>query len=164
MEEEVPEIVKSLSKKLPHFQDGRIDYSNADRAPVVVVFLRYEDEILLLKRSEKVNTRKGGWGVVAGYLDELEPVIQKALKEVREETGITEKEISSIYEGKVYDFEHDGVRFFSHPVLMNLKKKPYVQLSWEHTDYKWTNIENVKEYLPSNAIEELRAVISDDRE
>ncbi len=164
MDDEIPEIVKDSSKELPHFQDGRIDYSQADRIPVVVVFLKYEDEILLLKRSEKVNTRKGGWGVVAGYLDELKPITEKALDEVKEETGITGDDILSIQEGEVFDFEHDGSRFFSYPILMELERKPDIQLSWEHTEYKWANIENLKKYLPINAMEEFKAVLPDNLE
>lgn len=158
MGEEVPEIVKNSFRKLPHFQDGRVDYSDAEKAAVLVVFLKHEDEILILKRSEKVNTRRRGWGVVAGYLDELKPVVEKALEEVREETGISEEEISNIQKGDVFEFDRKGIRFVSFPFLMELKRKPKVELSWEHTEYKWINLQAAGEYLPLNAIKEFRNV------
>ena len=45
-------ILKEFDR-LPKFPDGRIDYSNSDKAPVLTCFVRFEDEILLLKRSEE---------------------------------------------------------------------------------------------------------------
>ncbi len=127
----------------------------------MVVFLRYEDEILLLKRSEKVDTHKNRWGVVTGYLDELKPVIEKAFEEMREETGVTKDQIFSIERGKIYKFDGGDTIYISHPFLMKLKDKVDVDLSWEHNDYKWVNIKNVENYLPKFAFNELKTVLSD---
>lgn len=54
-EQKMLEIIKEFAKKLPKFPDGRIDYSNSDIAPVITVFVRYKDKILILKRSDKVR-------------------------------------------------------------------------------------------------------------
>ena len=59
MEKQEKKILKTIEKfanKLPRFSDGRIDYSKSDTAPVITVFIKYEDQILLLKRSKKVRT------------------------------------------------------------------------------------------------------------
>ena len=58
------EIVKELSKTLPRFPDGRIDYSNSDVAPVVTIFVEYGNKILLLRRSDKVKL-----GVMPSWTD-----------------------------------------------------------------------------------------------
>ncbi len=94
--EDFMDMIKTFHEKLPKFSDGRIDYTNSDTAPVVSIFVKHGDEILLLKRSDKVNTHKGKWNNIGGYIDELKPIKQKALEELNEETGINEKMIASI--------------------------------------------------------------------
>ena len=66
---------------------------------MIICFVRYNDEILLLKRSDKVWTYKGKWNVVAGYLDEIKPLREKALEELREKPKIK------------LDFEHTEARW-----------------------------------------------------
>jgi isopentenyldiphosphate isomerase len=114
---EILKIIKEFSEKLPHFPDGRINYSNSDIAPVVTCFLKDKDKILLLKRSDKVRTYKGKWNTVAGYLDEPKTIREKALE--KHKTWIT------------------------CPVLIELKNKPEIKLDWEHTEYKWINPEEL---------------------
>ncbi len=164
MRDKIPKIVKKSHEKLPHFSDGRVDYSDSEKAATTVIFLKYEDEILLLKRSDKVTHRKNRWGVVAGYLDELKPVVKKALEEVNEETGVEKNQISSIIVGNVYKFKKEETTFISHPILMELENKPSVELSWEHTEYKWVKKEKAQDYLPKYAIEELKMLLSKKKE
>ncbi|HDD36375.1 MAG TPA: hypothetical protein ENF50_02775, partial [Archaeoglobus veneficus] len=92
IDKKVFEMLNEVSKKLPKLSDGRIDYSNSDVAPVVTVFVRYNNEILLLKRSNKVRTYKGKWNTVAGYIDEFKPLKEKILEELREEIGVDEND------------------------------------------------------------------------
>ena len=80
LENKVLEKLKKFSKTMPHFDDGRIDYHNARKSFVITCFAKFNDEILLLKRSDKVWTYKNRWNVVAGYLDEIKPLKEKALK------------------------------------------------------------------------------------
>lgn len=70
-------MMGNFAKILPHFPDGRIDYSHASKAPVVIIFVKHKGKILLLKRSSKVRAYKGKWQVVAGYLDEVKPLREK---------------------------------------------------------------------------------------
>lgn len=146
-DERVPEIVKKCFEEFPHFSDGRVDYSKAGKAPTIITFLRYSDEVLLLKRSDEVGTYRNKWSVVAGYLDELKPVKEKALEEVEEETGISEDSVSSIEIGECFEFNDGEKIWIPHPVLIELEEKPEVELDWEHTEYKWVKEEEVKDYL-----------------
>lgn len=161
MDKEIPEIIRDAYKSLPHFKDGRIDYSDAEKAPVVVVFLKYGDEILILKRSDRVGTHQGRWGTVAGYLDELKPVVEKAFEEIEEETGIGREKIAKVLKNGVYEFrsESEDICYTAHLVLAVLKERTDVKLSWEHTDYKWVKISNSDRYLSHNASEELKKVL-----
>lgn len=145
-EEKILATIKEFANKLPKFPDGRIDYSNSDIAPVVIIFLRYKDKILLLKRSDKVLAYQGKWSVVAGFLDEVKPIREKILEEVKEETGINKDDILSIHIGEPYEFldAEIGKTWIRHPVLVELKKEPSLKLDWEHKEYKWVSREQLK--------------------
>ena len=58
------------------------------RIAIVTSFLRYNDKILLLKRSEKVRTMKGLWSGISGIIENNESPINRAKIEIFEEAGI----------------------------------------------------------------------------
>ncbi|EKE16422.1 MAG: NUDIX hydrolase [uncultured bacterium] len=142
------DIIKQFSKKLPKFSDGRIDYSNSDIAPVVTVLVKVDDEFLLLKRSDKVRAYQGKWNTIAGYLDEIKSVQDKALEEISEELGIVKDLVKNIKVAKYYEFNDEaiGKTWIINPVLVELKKKPKIKLDWEHTEYRWLKKENIKDF------------------
>ena len=144
-EQKVLETIKKFAKKLPRFPDGRIDYSNSDIAPVVTVFVKFKDKILLLKRSDKVRAYQNKWNTVAGYLDELKPVRDKGLEELKEELGIEESDISIIHFGTPYKLTDNEISkmWIVHPVLVELKNKPKIKLDWEHIKYQWIKPEEL---------------------
>ncbi len=147
-EEKILKTIEKFAKKLPKFSDGRIDYSNSDIAPVITVFIKSKGEILLLKRSNKVRVYQGKWNTVAGYLDEVKPVREKVVEEVKEELGISKDNISLIHMGKPYEFTDTEVNktWIVQPVLVELKKRPEIKLDWEHTEYKWIKPEELKKF------------------
>ncbi len=140
--------VKEFDEKLPKFPDGRIDYRESDTALVVTAFLKFGDEILLMKRSDKVADYKERWNTVAGYFDRMEPVKDRALKEVKEETGVTEDLVSTLVIGEVFEFTDEDINktWIVHPVLFELTDKPEIKLDWEHTDYKWIGTEELEDF------------------
>ena len=140
--------IKAFYNKLPKFPDGRIDYSNSDEAPVVTVIARYKDKILLLKRSNNVSAYKGKWQVVAGYLDEIKPIREKALEELREEANIKKAIIKKIKIGKFFEFvdKHIGKTWIVNPVLVELKEKPRIKIDFEHTEYRWIKPEQIEKF------------------
>ena len=148
LEDKVLEKLKKFSKTMPHFDDGRIDYHNAKKAFVVTCFVKFNDDILLLKRSNKVWTYKGKWNVVAGYLDGIKPLRQKALEELNEETKITKEKVKKISIAEPFEF-HDkeiGTTFIVHPILIELKEKPKIKLDFEHTEARWVNKVDLGKY------------------
>lgn len=128
-----------LSKKLPHFSDGRIDYTYASEAVVIVVFLRFRKKILILHRSQKVLNYQGKWGGLGGFVDEAKPIREKVLLELNEELNINS---DIIHDLTVFSpiTNHDNKinkTWFIYPVLVDLNKSPTITLDWEHDDYKW---------------------------
>ena len=144
----IPLLVRQLAKKLPHFDDGRIDYRSSTRMPVVMCFLCYDNKVLLLKRSEHVAHYKGKWNAISGHLDELEPVEEKAFQEIEEEVGITKAEIASVKKGKIYRMEDKsiGKKWMIHPLLVRLKTRPAIRLNKEHTEYLWVDQKDLTKY------------------
>lgn len=144
-EEEILKLIQEFAEKLPKFPDGRIDYHNSDTAPVVDVFVKYQDKILILKRSDEVSNYQGKWNCISGYLDELKPIYQKALEELKEELGIAQDNILSMRLGETYSFTDRGKTFIVHPILVELKNQPLIKLDFEHTEYKWIKPEEFKD-------------------
>ncbi len=140
--------INEMNKKLPKFDDGRINYHDSDEAPVITVFLSYNDEILLFKRSNKVATYHGKWNAIAGYLDEIKPIRYKVLEEIKEETSLTEKDIETIHIGKAYKLRDEEIEktWFIQPVLVKLNHKPKIKIDWEHTEYKWIRKEDINKF------------------
>lgn len=141
-------ILREFSEKLPRFPDGRIDYSTSDRAPVLTCFVKLAGKILLLKRSNRVRTHQGKWNTVAGYIDEPKPIRTKALEELREEIGISAKDVRQFKMGRPYEFfDADSKKtWLVHPVLVELKRRPELKLDWEHIEFKWISPEEVANY------------------
>ena len=74
---------------LPKFEDGRIDYTSSKKAPILLCFVKFQEKILLVKRSNKVGNYQGKWNVVAGFIDEPKPLKEKVLEEL---TAIKKKQ------------------------------------------------------------------------
>jgi len=144
----IPKIVREFFKNLPHFPDGRINYTNSNKAAVLTCFLKYKDKILLLKRSQKVGDYKGKWHGIGGYYDELKPLEEIVKKEIKEELGIGSKNIRSFKIAKTYRFKDKKINktWFVHPVLIELKNKPKIKLDWEHQKYQWIKPEELKKF------------------
>ncbi len=160
-DEKIPDVVKKCYEKLPHFSDGRVDYSAADVSPTLISFLKCGNEILILKRSEKVGTYRNRWSVIAGYLDELKPVGEKVKEEVKEETGVEDEKISSIELGDSFRFEGEKTTWVPHPALVEVEDKPEIDLNWEHTDYKWVKKDEIDDYLSRHLLKGLEKVLPD---
>jgi 8-oxo-dGTP diphosphatase len=155
-QQKILNIIKEFSEKLPKFSDGRIDYSNSDIAPVIIVFIKCKNEILLLKRSGKVRTYQGKWNTVAGYLDEIKPIQKKAMEEIQEETKINKENILSIQTRELYRFNDTKINktWIIVPALAELKNKPEIKLDWEHLEYKWINPKELKNFDIVSNLEE----------
>jgi len=148
-EEEVHRLIESFSTKLPHFPDGRIDYSTSDMAPVITVFIAHKHSFLLLKRSQQVSTYKEKWNTVAGYLDNpKQSIFEKILEELYEEINVTKDQIASYSFGKTYQFTDVGNNktWIVYPTLVTLLKKPEITLNWEHTEYQWITAEDISDF------------------
>lgn len=136
---ELSATLKELAKTLPSFPDGRIDFTNANVIYGVSLVVQYQDQILFLKRNKDVHFYPNVWSVPSGFIDEPLPVKTIALKELAEETGITEADTEFIKVAPVRVFKDEAIGKQAHifPVLIRLKQQSPVRINWEHTEYTW---------------------------
>ena len=90
-----------------------------------VVLIDQKDRVLFLKRSEYVKKFSGDWDLPGGHLKENESLIAGLKREVLEETGLDVRE-------PVLFHNLDNLNFF-----YSMYDSGEVQLSHEHTDYKF---------------------------
>lgn len=137
-------------RNLPRFPDGRLDYSQSPKAPVISCFLEFNGQILLLKRSTRVGYYPGVWGVITGFLDRSDlGVVETAQNELKEEIGVSQDEIKNLFVGESYEFKDETLEnktWIIYPILVKLERKPKVTLDWENEKYVWTTPSDLDKY------------------
>jgi mutator protein MutT len=94
------------------------------------IILNKRDQILILRRPE------GVWQYAGGRLEVGERWDDGLMREVREETGITDLEIGSVL--MVDNFEWQLQQLYSVYFLCRTQSTN-VRLSQEHIEYRWLN-------------------------
>lgn len=126
---------------------GQIDFTNARFAPVVNCVVKYENKILIVQRSEKLNFYPGCWNGISGFLDDAQTLKQKVENEIKEELRIAKKDIISVKLGKIFHQEEKKYKktWIVHPILVEVKTDK-IKLDWEAKDYKWINLGEEKRF------------------
>ena len=112
---------------------------------VATSILKNSDEILILKRSEKVGSFQGYWSGCSGYVEKNETPEETSLKEIREETGIEEKQLKLLVIGNVHRVEKDTGTWLIHPYLYETNTKT-IKLDWENDEHVWIKKEELEKY------------------
>lgn len=122
-------------QKFPHFQP---------KVEAVVCYVEAEKELLVIQQ-EQGKTDEGLWGGPAGKIEPGETPEVAVRRELFEETGIRPSS-PIVYLGTLYirkpDFDYTYYMF-----QLQLDQKPSIQLSFEHSDYRWVKSEEI-ESLP----------------
>lgn len=124
---------------------GQIDFSKARWAPVINCVLEYQGKILAVQRSKGMDFYPEHWNGVAGFLDDHRSLEQKVRDELKEELGISSRNIISIKLGKIFDQEAPKYKktWIVHPVLVKVATDK-VSLDWEAQNYQWLKTSAVK--------------------
>jgi 8-oxo-dGTP pyrophosphatase MutT (NUDIX family) len=115
---------------------------------IVTSFIRDNDKLLILKRSDKVKSMKGLWAGISGIIENNEEPLSRAKIEIFEEVGITEDKINLIKATE--EMRIDSPQYKNHewgifPFLFETNN-PKIILNWENSDFKWINIEELENY------------------
>lgn len=124
---------------------------------VVTNILLHQDQVLLLKRSQKVRTFRGRWGGCSGHVEADETVEQASYKEIQEETGFKKSKLQLLARGEPVLIERPHGAWLIHPFLYATDSTE-VRLDWEHSEFRWVRPEEVEGY---DAVPGLYDVIRD---
>ena len=94
-----------------------------------------------------LNYPTGHWDFVKGKIEQGETLHQTAVRETKEETGISDLEFVEGFEEKInYNFQFEGELIQKEVVFFLAKTKTdTVNVSHEHLDYTWLDYENALE-------------------
>src|SRR5579859_2736542 len=97
------------------------------------------DEVLLVRRSERVRTYRGAWAGISGYLEAGVTPVEQAYTELREETSLMANDVTLVREGiplSVVD-EPNKLAWVVHPFLFYLRSGAGLTTDWEATAHQW---------------------------
>ena len=111
-------------------------------ARVATAVLTNCGRVLLVRRSVQMDTMPGVWSCVSGVVEGAEAAVDRALAEIREETGMAAGDVSLLRTGEPLLVEDpaDGRRpragWEVVPFLFEVRSRR-VRLNWENSDYAW---------------------------
>ncbi|MBS3925272.1 MAG: NUDIX domain-containing protein [Nitrosarchaeum sp.] len=122
---------------------------------IVTSFIKDEQKILILKRSDKVKTMKGLWAGISGIIEKNETPLTRAKIEIFEETGISEDKIKLIKSAeklRVNSPQYENHEWEIFPFLFEANN-PEIKLNWENSEYLWITIDELKNYKSVPSLE-----------
>ena len=115
---------------------------------IVTSFVRHNDKVLILKRSNKVKTMKGLWSGVSGIIENNESPLKRAKIEIFEELGIVEENISLLKTAK--EMRINSPQYANHEweifPFMFETDNPSITLNWENSEFRWIKINELTKF------------------
>jgi len=112
-------------------------------------FIKNDDRILILKRSDKVKSMKCLWAGVSGIIEKNDATpLARAKTEILEETGINEEKIELLKANeriKIEAAQYKNHEWNIFPFLFKTKN-PEIKLNWENSEFKWIKPNEIKNY------------------
>jgi len=115
---------------------------------IVTSFIRNDERLLILKRSNEVKTMKGLWAGISGIIEKNEEPLQRAKIEILEEVGITDDQITLVKTAdgmKISSPQYINHEWEIFPFLFE-SNNPTIKLNWENSDFKWIKAEEIEKY------------------
>lgn len=105
----------------------------------------YPNFLIFKRSSEKIYANQ--WRMVGGKVQEGEQSWQAALRELKEETGLSPVKLWAIPSvNQFYEPKSDTVHTIP-PFAAELEFDAEITLDDEHSEYKWVSIEDVQSYI-----------------
>ena len=127
------------------------------KTSIVTSFLKKNDKILILKRSNKVKTMKGLWSGISGIIENSEPPVDRAIIEIFEEVGIVKNDITLVKMSEELTIEspqYKNHQWVIHPFLFFTEKNE-IKLNWENSEFRWINQNELKQFETVPSLEKV---------
>jgi len=118
-----------------------------------MIELQDTNKILIIKRAAEQDWRGGEWETQYGRIDQFEEPLQGLQREIREETGLQNIEVRDVltvwhmFRGSPKaENELVGITYWVRAL------EDSVQLSFEHTQYRWVSPEKALEVITEEGI------------
>jgi len=115
---------------------------------IVTSFIKNNNKLLILKRSDKVKSMKGLWSGISGIIEKNENPLDRAKIEIFEEVGIVENKITlvkSIEIMQVKSPQYENHEWVIFPFLFQTKETK-INLNWENSNFEWIESNQLKNY------------------
>ncbi len=122
--------------------------SNLRFTNIVTLFIKNDDKILIMKRSDKVKSMKCLWAGISGIIENNETPLTRAKIEIFEEAGIHEEQIEllkAVQQIKISSPQYKNHEWNIFPFLFKAKN-PEIKLNWENSEFKWIVPNEIKNY------------------
>jgi predicted aconitase with swiveling domain/ADP-ribose pyrophosphatase YjhB (NUDIX family) len=133
---------------------GTVELPDVRATPVVSAVLRNGGRILLVRRSQKVRSFRGRWSAISGHLEGRESPRSRAVREVREETGL--RGIRFRAAGAPVYARANSTMYVVHPFLFDVSSRR-VRLDWENVESRWISPEGLDRF---ETVPRLRDVVA----
>ena len=123
--------------------------NNQYKTKIITTFLKNSEEILLLKRSNKVKSMKNLWAGISGIIEKDEEPLKRAEIEIFEEVGIVKSDIILLKQGEVIQIEspqYQNHQWKVYPFLFSCENRE-IKLNWENSDSRWININELNNFM-----------------
>ncbi len=124
---------------------------------IVTSFLKHNNKILILKRSQKVKSMKELWAGISGIIENNELPINRAKIEIFEEVGIKQeyiKLIKSSNEITVESPQYANHQWIIFPFFFKTDIND-IKLNWENSEFRWIDIQELKEFNTVPSLEKI---------
>jgi len=122
---------------------GTVELPDVRATPVVTAVLRNRGRILIVRRSHAVGSFRGHWSAVSGHLEGREDPKSRAVREVREETGL--RGLSFRTAGAPILARDDSTMYVVHPFLFDVASRR-IRLDWENVEHRWVRPEELDRF------------------
>jgi len=117
---------------------GTVELPDVEEISVVTSILKRGDKVLILQRSREVGSHTGKWAGVSGFIEPGEQPLETAIKEIREEVGMSLSE--PLVVGDPVCMRQGDKVWKVHPFLF-ASHDVEVRTDWEHDAHLWTTPE-----------------------
>ncbi len=104
------------------------------------------DELLLVRRSDRVGTYQGRWAGVSGFADT--PPDEQAYVELSEEAHLERGDVTLLCKGEPLTFVDEalGREWTVHPYLFRVADSTKIQTDWEAMEARWIAPQDLDQY------------------